>query len=89
VRRPKLERPTQLCLKLPESVRAQLDLLLYSELEGRVPLGAYQEFFVERIREFLSWRRLPLERFGFPAGFFVAGPREMIEELERRLLNGN
>lgn len=59
-RRPNLDRPTRLELKLPESVRARLDLLLFSELEGRVPLGAYQEFFLARLREHFDSRRLDL-----------------------------
>jgi len=41
-------------LHLPESVRTRLDLLLFSELEGRVPKGAYQRFFLERITEFFA-----------------------------------
>ncbi len=45
---------TQLCLKLPEDLRAKLDLYLFSDLEGRVPQGKYQEFFIARIKEFFE-----------------------------------
>ena len=83
-RRPNLDRPVRLTLKLPETVRAKLDLILYSKLEGRVPKGEYQEFFIERIQEFLSWRRLDLSPFGMQ-GYFVKGPGEMVEALRKRL----
>ncbi len=80
-----IDRPTQLVLMLPTSIRARLDLFLFSSLEGRVPLGAYKAFFIERIQEFFGSRRLELERFGLPAGFYVSGPVEMINALEERL----
>jgi hypothetical protein len=53
-RRPNIDRPTRLELKLPESLRAKLDLHLFSEVEGRVPKGGYQAFFEQRIREFFT-----------------------------------
>ena len=59
-RRPNLEPNTRLTLCLPESTRAKLDLLLFSELESQVPRGKYQEFFLLRISEFFSNRRLSL-----------------------------
>ena len=37
-------RPTYLNLAVPENIRAVLDLRLYSELEGRVPHGAYSQY---------------------------------------------
>ena len=36
---------------LPEDLVARLELDLFSELEGRVPLGAQQEFFTKLVRE--------------------------------------
>jgi len=80
-----LEPSIPLKLKLPESVRVRLDLHLFSPLEGRVPQGRYQEFFIDRIKEFFDWKRLDLAPFGFGIGYYIAGPREMIEALERRL----
>ncbi len=44
-------RPTYLNLAIPEDVRALLDLHLYSELEGRVPHGAYSAFICDLIRK--------------------------------------
>lgn len=57
MRRPNILRPTKLTLMLPEDIRAKLDLLLFSEVEGRVPKGAYQRFFIERINEFFEARK--------------------------------
>ncbi len=74
----------QLCLKLPASTRTRLDLFLYSELEQRVPQGAYQNFFLERIREFFESRRLDLTPFGLQ-GFYVFGPKDMVEALSKKL----
>jgi hypothetical protein len=39
---------------LPEDIRAQLDIHLFSEVEGRVPHGAYSKFLAERVREFFD-----------------------------------
>jgi hypothetical protein len=47
-------RPIKLTMVLPEDIRARLDLYLYSEVEQRIPHGAYQRFFVERIKEFFA-----------------------------------
>lgn len=53
-RRPNVVRPVRLTLMLPEDIRAKLDLHLWSEVEGRVPHGAYQQFFLARIAEYFS-----------------------------------
>ena len=50
-------RPSKLTTTLPEDLRAKLDLHLWSELEQRVPVGAYQRFLVERIVEYSTLRR--------------------------------
>lgn len=84
-RKPDVIRPTLLHMSIPEDVRAKLDLYLFSELEGRVPKGAYQRFFTERIQEFFGWRRLDLAPYGLPPGFFVSGPKEMLDHLETHL----
>jgi len=72
-------------LHIPEDVKARLDLFLYSEVESRVPVGAYQAFFQQRIQEFFDWKRIPLDSFGFPPGYFVIAPREMLQALVQRL----
>lgn len=57
VKPPKIIRPIRLHTTLPEDIRAKLDLHLYSEVEGRVPFGAYQKFILERIAEFFGGER--------------------------------
>jgi hypothetical protein len=83
--RPSLIRPSHIHLSLPEDIRGKLDLMLWSGVDGRVPKGAYQRFFLDRIQEFFGWRRVDLSLYGFPQGFFVAGPKEMLENLEHVL----
>lgn len=84
-RKPNIDKPTQLELSIPTSERGKLDLLLFSELEGRVPQGSYSNFFRERLDEYLTWKRIDLSAYGFPPGYFVSGPKEMIQMLEERL----
>jgi hypothetical protein len=84
-RPPSIIPSSRINLAIPEDLRMKLDILLFSEVEGRVPKGAYQEFFSTRIREFFGWRRLSLEPFGYPQGFFITGPKEMLEYIEQSL----
>lgn len=53
-RRPNIERPVSLNLKLPASVRARLDIILWSSVEQRVPVGAYQAFFMSLINDYFE-----------------------------------
>lgn len=53
-RKPNIDPPRKLNITLPESVHARLSLFLYSEIEGRVPHGAYNRFFTERVNEFFE-----------------------------------
>lgn len=84
-RMPNPIRPTLLHLSLPEDIRTRLDLILHSDLEGRVPKGAYQRFFLERLSDFFTHRTLDLTPYGFPTGYFVKGPADMISTLKDRL----
>ena len=59
-RRPNVEPSIATNLHLPETVRTRLDLLLFSDLEGRVPKGAYQRFFLERLQEFFTTKSADL-----------------------------
>ncbi|MDE2097543.1 MAG: hypothetical protein KGL39_09880 [Patescibacteria group bacterium] len=86
-RKPSIIPSAKLTLCLPEDIRTRLDIYLFSELEGRVPKGAYQAFFLSRILDFFESRRLPLEPFGFPQGFYTEGPKEMLHALETRLIH--
>lgn len=49
---------TRLNLSLPEDLRAQVDLALWSDVEGRVPYGAHSELIATLLRGWLS--RQPL-----------------------------
>lgn len=58
-RPPKIYRGISVHIHLPEDLYAQLTAHLFSPSEGRVPLGAYQRFFSDRIIEFFSQARKP------------------------------
>ena len=75
-------------ITLNPEVKVKLDLHLFSELEGRIPKGAHQSFITERIQEFFDWKRLDLSPFGFPQGYFISGPKGMVELLHQHLLKG-
>jgi hypothetical protein len=47
-------RPTRLSTFIPEDLRAKLDLHLFSDVEGRIPVGAYSQFLADRVREFFE-----------------------------------
>ena len=53
--RPPLVQPTRkLNTALDETLLARVDLLLFSELESRVPKGAYQKLINELLRHWLD-----------------------------------
>lgn len=81
-RKPAVTPTEHLHLKLEASSRARLDLHLFSDLEGRVPKGSHKAWVEDRIREYFDWKTLDLAPFGFPQGFFVRGPADMIEYLQ-------
>jgi hypothetical protein len=66
---------------------ARVDLLLFSELESRVPKGAYQKFFNERLREFFSSAALDLSPYtgSLPGVQVIRGSAEAIEALIKAL----
>lgn len=84
-RKPGIETITRLELHIPENLRVKLDLLLVSELEGRVPKGKYSEFFLERLVEYLEHSQLDLTPYAFPIGSKVSGPKAVIALLKERL----
>jgi hypothetical protein len=49
-------RPTKLTMHLPEDIRGRIDLHLFSEVEGCIPKGAYQRFFLMLIKDFFDRR---------------------------------
>lgn len=70
---------------LKADLRGRMDLHLFSTSEQKIPFRAHSDFLSERIREYFDWRELRLEAYGFPEGYFVKGPREMIDKLKERL----
>lgn len=50
----RIDRPVSKHLHLPESLVTQVELELYSELEGRVPKGAWQALVERLLREHLQ-----------------------------------
>ena len=82
-------RPSKLTTTLPEDLRAKLDLHLWSELEQRVPVGAYQRFLVERIVEYFNSTSLDIgEYLGLPTSAWVRGTPAAIELLRNKLEKG-
>lgn len=55
-RPPNIIPSTRLTLKLPEDLREKLDRHLFEPSLGRVPLGAYQRFFIPILRDALKGR---------------------------------
>jgi hypothetical protein len=55
-RRRKIDRPRPLEIQLPESIRSKVDAELYSELEGRIPFGAYSRLSEQLFTEWLEKR---------------------------------
>lgn len=47
----KADRPIPVHVYLPESLHTRLTLLLWSEVEGRIPQGAWSEFFITLANE--------------------------------------
>lgn len=60
-RPPNILRPIRLHTCFPEDLRAQMDLHLFSEVEGRVPHGAYQQFLIGLVKEFFDGKAATAE----------------------------
>lgn len=88
-RRPALVPLIDFKCQLPEDLHAQLTLHLFSELEGRVPYGAWTRFFVGLVREFFSSRELDLAPWAGtdPGAVVLRGTPESIAIL-RKVLTG-
>ena len=83
-RRPNVVPPQLLNLSLPLDVHSKLTLHLYSELEQRVPHGAYSRFIQERIREYFEHKQLDLASWANTDQgiFIVTAPSETIATLK-------
>lgn len=59
---------TKLQVWIPAPLKARVDLHLWSELEGRVPLGAHQKFIVDLLNDFFRSHHDPRSRSNEPSG---------------------
>lgn len=86
-RRPNILRTVSIHTFISEDLRAKLDLHLYSDLEGRVPNGAYRRFLEDRIKEFFERAQLDVSQFtGAAVGNDkVYGAPVVIEHLKQYL----
>jgi hypothetical protein len=84
---PNLIPSQQLNVALPLPVYVQLTAHLYSDLEQRVPHGAYSRFFTELLRDFFGQQQFDLAPFAAsdPGAFIVNGSPEAISVLEHTL----
>lgn len=59
---------------IPPELAARMEELLHSSILGRIPHGAWNAFVLQRIREFFTHPRRPLDGFnGFYAGDWISG----------------
>lgn len=73
--------------RVPEDLHTKLTLHLYSEVEGRIPQGAQQDWWSARIREFFGNKRLDLAPYANaePGVYIVSGSPAAIEMLKNTL----
>ena len=86
--RPPLIRPARpLNTHLDEELMARVDLLLFSELEGRVPKGAYQKLFNSLLRRWMDSRELDLAPYigALPGEHLISGHPETLDRLQSKL----
>jgi hypothetical protein len=76
---------------IPAHLRKRLDEFLWSEVEGRVPKGAYMAFLSERLREYFTHYPLDLAPFlgSVPGEHMVYGPLSTIAALQQLLKGSN
>lgn len=86
-RKPNVEPTSAINLHLPESLRTRLDLILFSELEGRVPKGSYLRFFSARLVEWFEYRTLDLGPYlnSLPGTHVISGRPATLEALRAAL----
>lgn len=76
----------KLTTMLPEDLHSRVTIHLHSDLEGRIPHGAWAEFLCARIREYFDSTRLDLSPYlGCEPGVVVSGTPSAIRMLVSRL----
>lgn len=68
---------------LPADLKTRAELLLYSEVEGRVPKGAWQGLITKLLREYFDHKPLDLSPFldAMPGVHVITGPVHTLSAL--------
>lgn len=87
MRRPNIMRPVHVHTTLPEDIKARMDLYLWSDVEQRIPKGAFQRFLMERIAEFFNSDSLDVSKYRSVAGGtpIIRGSPAVIEVVRNAL----
>lgn len=86
--RPKAVEPTErVYFHMPQSLYAKVKLALFSELESRVPYGAWAELICPLLHERFTYKTLDLAPYlGKPPGtFLIKGDPTVLASLETHL----
>jgi hypothetical protein len=86
-RPPSIRRSRPLNVHLDEELLTRVDILLFSELESRVPKGAYQKLFNSLLTQWLDQRELDLAPYlgSLPGEHLVLGHAETLAALNQHL----
>lgn len=86
-RPPSINPARSLNTHLDERLMAQLDILLFSPLEGRIPKGAYQRFFEALLRRSFDEKELDLAPFvgALPGEHVIRAAPETLAILTQQL----
>lgn len=79
-----VEPKAHLHITLSSRLREQLDQAVWSDLEGRIPAAALQNFIETRLREHFSQVRLDLQPY-LAVGGVISGMPETMEALKELL----
>ena len=76
---------------VPKDLADRVDLLLFSDSEGRVPQGSLQSFLTRLVREFFSTRQLDLAPFlsSLPGEHVISGSDRTLSKLINHLKEVN
>ena len=85
--RPSLVPMRTLNTSIEESLLTKVDLILFSEFEGRVPKGAYQRLISRLFREMFDHREMDLSPYLSepPGEYVIKGSPATLERLRQQL----
>jgi len=88
-RRPNITPNVQVNVAIPQDLHGKMFLLLYSELEQRVPVGAYSRLFSELLRDYFQNRKLDLAPYlgSADSGAFLVSANPQTLSLLKTLLD--